>query len=73
MSLLNFLRHIFGSPIEYRVMKLEKNAQYLFRIDSDDKNVIKEFMKQIKKARKSGEDIFIPINVEVERKKHDRR
>ena len=68
MSILSFLRHIFGQPIQYEVIKLNKNKRYMFKIDSDSPEIIKHFMKILNKAHKAGENIYVPKDVEIEEK-----
>ena len=66
---MGLLEWIFGKPVYYKVIKLNKNSRYLFQIDTDNFEIIKAFRQKLEEAHKSGENIYIPTSVIVRKMK----
>ena len=65
MSFLNIWRYIFGTPIRFKVQQIKKGRTYIWKIDTDDPQVIKAFQKKVKQALKEGH-VIVPYDMEIE-------
>lgn len=47
-------------------LETRKSAMVIFKIDTDDQEVIKDFIAKVREAKKNDRILFVPNNVTIE-------
>ena len=46
---------------------MKNHIEYIYLLNTDDRNVIELFAKRIEEARKSGKELILPDDVKIKR------